>query len=91
VPARLESALIRALGNYRTSGIAAGLQVVVELPGDDEDAVLRKLAEDKVVTFGMPRFGPGRPAALVLGYGAPAQHAWPGTLSALVAALGVTA
>jgi GntR family transcriptional regulator/MocR family aminotransferase len=88
---RRRDELIRALGNYRTTGIAAGLQVVVELPGDDEDAVLRKLAEDNVVTFGMSRFGPGRPSALVLGYGAPAQHAWPGTLSALVTALGVTA
>jgi GntR family transcriptional regulator / MocR family aminotransferase len=38
----------------------------------------------------MSRFGPGRPPALVLGYGAPAQHAWHATLNALVTALGVT-
>ncbi|GAB2657971.1 MocR-like pyridoxine biosynthesis transcription factor PdxR [Kribbella swartbergensis] len=84
---RRRDELIRALGSYRTTGIAAGLQVVLELPGEEEDAVLRKLAERGVVTFGMSRFGSGLPPALVLGYGAPAQHAWAGTLAALAAAL----
>ncbi|TCC50030.1 PLP-dependent aminotransferase family protein [Kribbella capetownensis] len=81
---RRRDELIRALGNYRTSGIAAGLQVVVDLTGRDEDAVLRTLAEHEVVTFGMSHFGAGLPPALVVGYGAPAQHAWGRTLTALV-------
>jgi GntR family transcriptional regulator / MocR family aminotransferase len=82
--------LVRALGNYRTTGIAAGLQVVTELPGGDEDSVLRTLADRGVITHGMSRFGAGLPPALVLGYGAPAQHAWPQTLDALTNALTAT-
>ncbi|HZX04463.1 PLP-dependent aminotransferase family protein [Kribbella sp.] len=80
--------LIRALGNdFRTGAAAAGLQVVVGLPGQDEDAVLRTLAGQGVVTFGLSHFGTGLPPALVLGYGAAPQHAWARTLSALVGAL----
>ncbi|WP_433167163.1 PLP-dependent aminotransferase family protein [Kribbella sp. CA-247076] len=84
---RRRDELLRALGPRRTRGISAGLQVVLELPGEDEDAVLRRLAERGVVTFGLSHFGADLPPALVLGYGAPSQHAWPGTLAALVEAL----
>jgi GntR family transcriptional regulator/MocR family aminotransferase len=79
--------LVRALGNYRIGGIAAGLQLVTDLTGHDEDAVLRTLTERGVVTFGMSHFGRGLPPAAVIGYGAPAQHAWVRTLSALVEGL----
>ena len=84
---RRRDELVRALGNYRTSGIAAGLQVVLDLAGHDEDAVLRTLADRGVVTFGMSHFGTGLPSGLVVGYGAPPQHAWARTLSAFVAGL----
>ncbi|MEU4193642.1 PLP-dependent aminotransferase family protein [Kribbella sp. NPDC026611] len=80
--------LIRALGNYRVNGTAAGLQTVVDLPPEqDEHAVLRTLAEHGVETFGLSHFGAGLPPALVLGYGAQPQHAWAPALSALAAGL----
>ena len=81
---RRRDELMRALGNHRAGGIAAGLQVVLDLAGSDEDAVLRTLAERGVVTFAMSHFGAGLPPALVIGYGAPPQHAWGRALSALV-------
>jgi len=83
---RRRDELVQALGEYRPTGIAAGLQLVVGLDRD-EDAVLRQLADRQITTDGMSRFGAGLPPALVLGYGAPAQHAWAGTLAALVEAL----
>jgi GntR family transcriptional regulator/MocR family aminotransferase len=64
---RRRDELVATLGDYRTSGIAAGLQVVLELPGYDEHTVLRTLAERDVVTFGMSRFGAELPPAVVLG------------------------
>jgi GntR family transcriptional regulator/MocR family aminotransferase len=79
--------LVRALGNYRIGGIAAGLQLVTDLTGHDEDAVLRTPAERGVVTFGMSHFGRGLPPAVVIGYEVPAQHAWARTLSALIEGL----
>jgi GntR family transcriptional regulator/MocR family aminotransferase len=84
---RRRDGLVRALGNYRIGGIAAGLQLVTDLTGHDEDAVLRTLTERGVVTFGMSHVGRGLPPAAVIGYGAPAQHAWARTLSALVGGL----
>ncbi|MEU4393858.1 hypothetical protein [Kribbella sp. NPDC023855] len=84
---RRRDELIHALGNYSTTGIAAGLQVVLNLPDHDEQAVLRHLATHDIATFGMSRFGPDLPPALILGYGAPPQHTWPQTLTALLRAL----
>ncbi|WP_328998910.1 hypothetical protein OHA18_31250 [Kribbella sp. NBC_00709] len=43
----------------------AGLRLVTDVTGYDEDAVLRTLVERGVVTFGMAYFGGGPPPALV--------------------------
>ncbi|MGW6278002.1 MocR-like pyridoxine biosynthesis transcription factor PdxR [Kribbella sp. NPDC055071] len=84
---RRRDELIHALGNYRVQGTAAGLQLVVDLPGQDENVVLDRLAAQGVTTFGLSHFGAGLPPALVIGYGAPPQHAWARTLSAFIEAL----
>ncbi|HEU4947536.1 MAG TPA: PLP-dependent aminotransferase family protein [Kribbella sp.] len=75
--------LTRAIG--RPAGIAAGLHAVIWLPGDDEQTTLRRLAANGVATHGMSRYSDGleMPPAVVIGYGAPAQHAWPLALKAL--------
>jgi GntR family transcriptional regulator/MocR family aminotransferase len=69
-------------------GIAAGLQVVVPLPGD-EAGVVRRLAAAGVITGSMSAYAGGvdHEPALVVGYGAPAQHEWPTALRALTDAL----
>ncbi|GAA0579381.1 PLP-dependent aminotransferase family protein [Kribbella sandramycini] len=79
--------LIRALGNHSVRGIAAGLQLTLDLPTVDEGSALELLGAHDIVTYGLSRFGAGLPPALVLGYGAPPQHAWSQALAALTAAL----
>jgi GntR family transcriptional regulator/MocR family aminotransferase len=76
----------------RARGIAAGLHAVLDLPADgpSEAEVLAALAADGVAADGLSRYwhrpGP-RPSGLVVGFGAPAEHAFPAALEALVGAL----
>jgi GntR family transcriptional regulator/MocR family aminotransferase len=72
------------------TGIAAGLHVVVELPGGTERSVIEAAAWQGLAVTGMARFryaDPGRPLperdALVVGYANPSDSAWAGALDAL--------
>jgi GntR family transcriptional regulator / MocR family aminotransferase len=87
--------LIAALAQVpavRARGIAAGLHAVLDLPADgpSEADVLAALAADGVAADGLSRYwhraGP-RPSGLVVGFGAPSEHAFPAALDALVGAL----
>ncbi|WP_326807708.1 PLP-dependent aminotransferase family protein [Streptomyces sp. NBC_01775] len=92
---RLVSTLAARAPGVRATGIAAGLHAVLELPpGAEEAAVLsaarrRGVALDALSDFRHPQAPPlpvPRPA-LVVGYGAPAEHAYPAALEALCGAL----
>jgi GntR family transcriptional regulator/MocR family aminotransferase len=76
----------------RLAGITAGLHAVLHLPGTvaDERELLGRLAEQGVATEGLSSFHhrpADAPLGLVVGYGTPAQHAYDGAVSALVAAI----
>ncbi|WP_405880206.1 PLP-dependent aminotransferase family protein [Streptomyces sp. NBC_01136] len=76
----------------RATGIAAGLHVVLRLPPGTERATLRAAAWQGLAVHGLDRYRhpestAGRTDALVVGYGTPPDHAWPGALDALCAAL----
>jgi GntR family transcriptional regulator / MocR family aminotransferase len=63
-------------------GIAAGLHTVIDLPvaGPTEDEVVHHLADDGVAVHGLAgyrhRTGTGAPAALVVGFATPPEHAF---------------
>ncbi|MGE5286990.1 MAG: PLP-dependent aminotransferase family protein [Micromonosporaceae bacterium] len=74
----------------RVRGIAAGLHAVVELPGLDagtEEAVIARAADQGLAVDGLSRYryvpDDRAPAALVIGYGTPPDHAFSGALGAL--------
>jgi GntR family transcriptional regulator / MocR family aminotransferase len=92
---RRRDALISGMATIpaiRVRGIAAGLHAVVELPahGPDEAEVVDALAAAGVAVPGIGEYwhcpGP-RPRGLVVGYGTPAEHAYPAALRALTDAL----
>ncbi len=76
----------------RVTGMAAGLQVVVELPNGTERAVVEEAAREGLAVSGMAEFRyevadsrwqlPARDA-LVVNYAAPSGTAWTGALDAL--------
>jgi len=87
--------LVAALGTVpaiRVRGIAAGLHAVVDLPDDGpaEADVVASLAAAGVVVHGLggywhrPR---SRRPGIVVGFGTPAEHAFPAALAALTDAL----
>ena len=93
---RRRDALLGALATVpavRVRGIAAGLHALVELPeaGPDEHEVVAALARQRV---GVQGLGPywhrpeGHRPGLVVGFGTPAEHAFPAALAALTSALG---
>jgi GntR family transcriptional regulator/MocR family aminotransferase len=75
----------------RVTGMAAGLQAVLELPPGTEDSVVRAAARQGLAVSGMAEFrheeaGTGGPAerdALVVNFAAPSDSAWSGALDAL--------
>lgn len=73
------------------TGIAAGLHALAELPaGQDEAEVVARAAGHGLLVEGLrPYSAAGRTdrAALVVGYAAPAQHAFTGALARLTAVL----
>ncbi|MDI3385628.1 PLP-dependent aminotransferase family protein [Streptomyces sp. B-S-A8] len=92
---RRRDELVTALAatEVRLSGIAAGLHAVLELPEGTEQSVIRSAAWQGLSVLGLGDFR--HPDArvppcdgLVVGYGTPPPHLWPGALEALVAALG---
>ncbi|MFD7875481.1 PLP-dependent aminotransferase family protein [Streptomyces sp. NPDC059766] len=93
---RRRDALVEALADrapgIRVTGIAAGLHAVVRLPPGTEQSVVRAAAWQGLAVQGLSRFrhelATVEPLdALVVGYGTPSDHAWAGTLEALLRAL----
>ncbi|MYS23760.1 GntR family transcriptional regulator / MocR family aminotransferase [Streptomyces sp. DvalAA-14] len=89
---QLVAALARNAPGVRVSGMAGGLQAVVELPPGTERSVVRAAARQGLTVSGMAEFryeeagSAGRSAvrdALVVNYAAPSDSAWAGTLEAL--------
>jgi GntR family transcriptional regulator/MocR family aminotransferase len=85
-------ALAEAVPTLRPRGIAAGIHVVVELPwsGPSERSVVAGLA-DRGIAVGALRSawqgGGRRRGGLVIGYGAPPEHAYAAAVRALARAL----
>ncbi|MET0704321.1 MAG: PLP-dependent aminotransferase family protein [Mycobacterium sp.] len=87
---QLVAALAQRAPGVRVSGLAAGLQVVLELPPGTEHSVVRAAAAHGLAVTGMGEFRypmadsvlPERDA-LVVGYAAPSDSAWAGALDAL--------
>ena len=80
----------------RITGLAAGLQAVLDLPAGTEDSVVRKAASRGLAVAGLAQYrcrvsGPGwvhpKRDALVMGYGGPSDSAWPSALATLCAVL----
>ncbi len=82
---RLVEALAARAPHAKVTGIAAGLHVLVELPGDAEEVVARA-ATRGLALDALRRYGDG-PDALVVGYGTPPDHAFAGALDVLCAVL----
>jgi GntR family transcriptional regulator/MocR family aminotransferase len=89
---QLVAALARRAPDVRLTGMAAGLQAVLELPRGTERAVVRAAARQGLAVSGITRFryevadsGWRLPEqdALVVNYAAPLDSAWTGTLDAL--------
>ena len=89
-------ALARRAPQVRVTGMAAGLQAVVELPRGTERMVVDAAALRGLSVSGLAdyRFEPTDPPskgperdALVVGYAAPTESAWAGALEALCATL----
>ncbi|WP_331766972.1 PLP-dependent aminotransferase family protein [Embleya sp. NBC_00896] len=81
----------RALGAYGFQGVPAGLHVLVTLPADGptEPDLLATCAERGIALRGTRELWHGTPRrqGLLVGFAAPAEHAWPATLDALAAVL----
>ena len=86
---QLVKALAERAPDVRVTGMAAGLQAVLELPPGTEDPVLGAAASRGLMVSGLAGFRheelapqPGRDA-LVVNYSAVSDSAWPGALKAL--------
>ncbi|WP_228083329.1 PLP-dependent aminotransferase family protein [Streptomyces profundus] len=85
---RLVAALAERAPEVAVSGIAAGLHALLRLPPGDEEAVVRRAARRGIGLVGLAAYrhpdyrGPAV-EGLVVGYGAPPEHAFPAALDAL--------
>jgi GntR family transcriptional regulator/MocR family aminotransferase len=88
----LVAALAQKAPGIRVTGMAAGLQAVLELPRGTERSVVQSAARQGLAVSGMAEYryevadsGWRLPEqdALVVGYAAPSDSAWAGTLDAL--------
>jgi GntR family transcriptional regulator/MocR family aminotransferase len=88
---RLVAAVRGRAPAVRISGIAAGLHALLALPdGENEDEVIARAADHGLALEGLGTYGTPTqhsPAALVVGYGTPAEHAFTGSLARLVTVL----
>ncbi|MFB4319614.1 PLP-dependent aminotransferase family protein [Actinomadura sp. 21ATH] len=90
---RRRDRLVRALAPHTTTGIAAGLHVVLNLPPEGEKRALEAAREEGVALDGLSPFrhpGAAMPAltGLVIGYAAAPDHAFGAALAALRRAVG---
>jgi len=92
----LVAALAQRAPDIRVTGMAAGLQAVLELPRGTERSVVQSAARQGLAVSGMAEFryevadsGWRLPEqdALVVGYAAPSDSAWAGALEALCRAM----
>ena len=88
---QLVAALAQSAPDVRVTGMAAGLQAVLELPPGTESRVLQAAARQGLMVSGMaefrhrsarPRRSPAQDA-LVVNYSAVSDSAWEGALAAL--------
>ncbi|MDQ6835385.1 MAG: PLP-dependent aminotransferase family protein, partial [Actinomycetota bacterium] len=88
---KLIASLERHAPQARVTGIAAGLHALVQLPtGPNEQQIVARAARQGLALQGLSAFasGPdGHPAALVIGYGTPPEHAYTSAIARLTAAL----
>ncbi|HEU4947865.1 MAG TPA: PLP-dependent aminotransferase family protein [Kribbella sp.] len=87
----VEMLAVRAPG-VRVAGIAAGLHVLLDVPGDAEDMAARAARQGlRLNTLDNYRFKPDPAArqALIVGYGTPPDHAYTGALDLLCQVLAV--
>jgi GntR family transcriptional regulator/MocR family aminotransferase len=88
---RLVALLRDKAPHIRVTGVAAGLHVVLELPPDqDEDDVVAGAHARGLALEGLGSYGarpPGRPPALVIGYGTPPAHGFTTAITRLAATL----
>jgi GntR family transcriptional regulator/MocR family aminotransferase len=89
---QLVAAVAERSSEVRVTGLAAGLQAVLELPPGTEEHVLQAAAQQGLMVSGMTEFrhesrtAAGQPPgqdALVVNYAAPSESGWPGALDAL--------
>ncbi|MEU4098337.1 PLP-dependent aminotransferase family protein [Streptomyces sp. NPDC026673] len=93
---QLVAALAERAPGVRAAGMAAGLQVVLELPAGTEDSVVQAAAREGLAVSGLRDFGheardsgwrlPERDA-LVVNYAAPSDSTWKGALDTLCGVL----
>ncbi|MGW7411562.1 MocR-like pyridoxine biosynthesis transcription factor PdxR [Streptomyces sp. NPDC054863] len=88
----LVAALAARAPGVRISGIAAGLNAILELPTGSEQAVVRAAHWQGLAVEGLSRYrhpdAPGeRRDGLMVGYATPTDSAWAGALEALIRAL----
>jgi len=87
----VELLAVRAL-SVKVAGISAGLHVLLDVPGDAEDIVARAARQGLgLTTLSTYHFDP-TPAtrqAVIVGYGTPPDHAYPGALDLLCQVLDV--
>jgi GntR family transcriptional regulator/MocR family aminotransferase len=93
---QLVAVLNQRAPGVRITGIAAGLQAVVELPRGTERSVVEAAARRGVAVSGMAEFRYeaedseselAQRDALIIGYAAPSDSAWAGALEALCAVI----
>jgi GntR family transcriptional regulator/MocR family aminotransferase len=89
---RLVELLAVRAPEVKVAGISAGLHVLLDVPGDAEDIVARAARQGLgLATLSNYHFDPS-PAtrqAVIVGYGTPPDHAYPGALDLLCQVLGV--
>jgi GntR family transcriptional regulator/MocR family aminotransferase len=85
---QLVAAVARSSPTTTVTGLAAGLQVMVELAGGGESAVCCQLAWRRLGVEGLDRYrhpdAGGGQNGLVIGFAAPAPSAWSAALDALI-------
>jgi len=93
---QLVSALTKRAPAVRVTGMAAGLQAVLDLPAGTEETVVQAAATQGLAISGLSQFrcdepGPGwqfpERDALVVGYAGPSDSAWSSAMDALGTAL----
>ncbi|WP_433160472.1 PLP-dependent aminotransferase family protein [Kribbella sp. CA-247076] len=89
---RLVQLLAVRAPEVKVAGISAGLHVLLDVPGDADEIVQRAARQGLgLTTLGTYHFDatPGPRQAVIVGYGTPPDHAYPGALDLLCQVLGV--